>query len=351
MMTHSQDLRNDEYVGKTEGLKKKWKEYLHSLGTVEGVIQNQYKRNGKIDSDFSMEYVCMYPLWIDNRCDLLNHDQNDYDTVSVVGKNYRFSLRRPKGDKDWFIKEIEFEPANKKLATWNFPIYLADPPSHREDPVGYNIFNTLGVGLFGLDSAVNLPYLLSSEWFIINEMKEIEQDGMKQLHLSFEFVLPDFPEVVKKMPDFAKQSLDWKRYTLTGKMILITDYFLVSEAKLHLAYLSFTRDDNIKITYDTETYKTPLPKSYYVFTEYNDYKNGIRTQNTSEQIQNFNLHETKPKDIKRFTLSAYGLPEPDFDNSRRTNRVRYILIGLGAIMIGIALWQMIQKNRKDNYDQ
>jgi hypothetical protein len=182
-------------------------------------------------------------------------------------------------------------------------------------------------------------------------MKEIEQDGMKQLHLSFEFVLPDFPEVVKKMPDFAKQSLDWKRYTLTGKMILITDYFLVSEAKLHLAYLSFTRDDNIKITYDTETYKTPLPKSYYVFTEYNDYKNGIRTQNTSEQIQNFNLHETKPKDIKRFTLSAYGLPEPDFDNSRRTNRVRYILIGLGAIMISIALWQMIQKNRKDNYDQ
>jgi hypothetical protein len=59
-----------------------------------------------------------------------------------------------------------------------------------------------------------------------------------------------------------------------------------------------------------------------------------------------NLRPTDPKDIKRFTLSHYGLPEPDFDNSRRTDRVRYILIGLGAILIVIALWRMIQKRRE-----
>jgi hypothetical protein len=47
-----------------------------------------------------------------------------------------------------------------------------------------------------------------------------------------------------------------------------------------------------------------------------------------------------------FSLSHYGLPEPDFDNSQRINRVRYIFIGLGAIMIIIALWRMVQKRHE-----
>jgi hypothetical protein len=59
-----------------------------------------------------------------------------------------------------------------------------------------------------------------------------------------------------------------------------------------------------------------------------------------------NLCPTNTKDLKRFALSHYGFPEPDFDNSQRTNRVRYILMGLGIIMILFAIWRMIQKRRE-----
>jgi hypothetical protein len=262
-----------------------------------------------------------------------------------MGKDYQFSLRKAYGSNLWTINKLDFGKSDKKLHTWNFPVYLANPPSFQEDPAGYTIFNTLGVGLFGIDSSANLPYLILSEWSTIKEMKEVDHDGIKQLQLSFEFVMPDFPEAVKKMSEFEKQSSSWKYYTVIGKVTLITNYFLISEAKFHWEYISFTRDDDVKITYDTEIYRTPLPKSYYVFSEHNDYKNGTWIKNTSEQILEFDLRETNPKNVKRFTLSAYGLPEPDFDNSRRTNRVRYILMGLGAILILIALWRIIQKRR------
>jgi hypothetical protein len=164
--------------------------------------------------------------------------------------------------------------------------------------------------------------------------------------LSFEFLILDFPEVLTKRPDFEKQSLSWKPYTVIGNVTLITDYFLISEAKFHWEYMAFTRDDDVKITYDTKIYRTPLPKSYYAVWEQNSYKDGIWAKYIFEQILEFDLCGAKPKDVKHFTLSAYGLPEPDFDNSRRINRVRYVLMGLGTIMILIALWRMIQKRRQ-----
>jgi hypothetical protein len=345
---YSQNFDNVKISEKKEELKKKWQEYLHSLGTVEGTMQYLRKRNGNVEGDFLMECVSMYPLWLDQRScgTILKREEDDsYDSVGVTGKDYQFSLRRAYGTKNWTINELKFGKSDKKLHTWKFPVYLANPPSFQEDPAGYNIFSTLGVGLLGITSSANLPYLILSEWCTIKEMKEVDQDGMKQLQLSFEFIMPDFPEEVKKTPEFEKQSSSWKRYTVIGKVTLITNYFLISEAKFHWEYMSGAKDADVKITYDTETYRTPLPKRYYVFTEHNNYSSGTRIQNTSELLEEFDLRETKPKNVKRFTLSAYGLPEPDFDNSRRTNRVRYILMGLGAILILIALWRIIQKRR------
>jgi hypothetical protein len=345
---YSQNFDNAKISEKKEELKTKWQEYLHSLGTVEGTMQYLRKRNGNIEGDFLMECVSMYPLWIDHRSPgtlLKREEEDNYDSVGVTGKDYQFSLRKAYGSKIWTINELKFGKSDKKLSTWNFPVYLANPPSFQENPVGYNIFSTLGVGLFGIDSSANLPYLIFSEWCTIKEMKEVDQDGIKQLQLSFEFVMPDFPEAMKKVPEFKKESSIWKHYTVIGKVVLITNYFLISEAKFHFEYMSFTRDIDIKITYDTEIYRTPLPKRHYVFSETNNYSSGARKTNTSELIQEFDLRETNPKNVRRFILSAYGIPEPDFDNSRRTNRVRYILMGLGAILIGIALWRMIQKRR------
>jgi hypothetical protein len=350
-VVYSQNFDSVKISEKKDELKKKWQEYLHSLGTVEGTMTFLYKHNGNVEGDFLKKCVSMYPLWLDQRHSgtILKFNEDDnYDSTSVTGNDYQFSLRKPYGNKIWAINELKFEKTNKKLQTWNFPVAFADPPSFRADAVGYNIFSTLGVGLFGIDSSANLPYLIFSDWCTIKEMKEVDQDGTKQLQISFEFVMPDFPEGVKNAPEFEKQSSSWKHYTVIGNVTLITNYFLISEAKFHWEYIFYERDEDIKITYDTETYRTPLPKRYHVFTEYNNYSSGTRIQNTSELLEEFDLRETNPKDTKRFTLSVYGLPEPDFDNSRRTstNRVRNILMGLMTIIIIIALWRMIQRRRR-----
>jgi hypothetical protein len=343
----AQNIRDDAKLKIiVEDLKKGWLKYLHSLGTVEGSINYQRKRNNKIEYDYIMECVGMYPLWLDQRSPVLKHEKDNYTSVNVVGNNYQFSLRKADDDKIWTAREIKIEKADKKLTTWKFPVYLANPPSFQEDFVGYSIFNTFGVGLFIDGVGINLHYLLSSEYCTIKEINEIIQNGVKQLQLSFEFAMPDFPEGIKKSPDFIERTSGWKTYTLTGEITLITDYFLISEAKFHLEYMSFTRDESVKIIYDTKTYKTPLPKNYYVFSEYNDHSSGTILKNTSELTEKFDLRETNPKSLKRFTLSHYGLVEPDFGDSQRMSILNYIFMILGTFVMYIAVKQIIQRRCK-----
>ena len=47
---------------------------------------------------------------------------------------------------------------------------------------------------------------------------------------------------------------------------------------------------------------------------------------------------------KMFTLSNFGLPEPDFGESR-PKRIRYIIMFLGTLMILLAMYQFYQKRK------
>lgn len=317
-------------------IKSKWEDYIQSLGNIEGKIRYQYKDDGKISYDFSNEFVCLYPLLLDMRGP---HDH--FDSARVVGKKYSFSLSRPNPSEGWVVKEIEQNTENTSSNKLSFPIYLSE--NYKDDPVGYDIFNTLGVGLFGMDSSVNLPYIFSTEWVVINEIQESEQGNNKQINISFEFNMPNFPDTVKKLPDFSNNSNKWHKFSLMGKIVLVTEYFLVSEAEYQLKYLSQTKNAKIKLSYDLDKYKIPLPKDYHATIESQD--NNGSNRNTIENIQQFYLKETNPKSSKRFTLSAFGLPEPFF-GEQRVNRIRYAFMSLGGILIVLALWQMYKKREE-----
>ena len=329
----------DEHNALKKKLQGKWLEYLHSLGTVEGSIHYLWKINGKIHSDLRNEHVCLYPLESDSR-----GPEGGHTSRSVIGRDYRFSLERTDADALWSIKDLRFEGAHKKLDEWNFPVFLES--SWNDDPVGYNIFNTLGVGLFGLDSNENLPYFFSSEWMKINEIKEIETEGDKRLHLSFALTMPDFPDSIKSLPHFAQESPKWKHYSLQGDVVLSTDYYLVSEAIFHREFLFSTEDVTLNIDYDTKVYRTPLPKNYHKKSTIRENVDRKEEKTIVEVVQQFDLRETNPKNNKRFTLSNFGLPEPDFGD-RRPNRIRYIMMVFGGLLIAIAVWQMSRK-RKEN---
>ncbi|MDR1924793.1 MAG: hypothetical protein LBQ66_10505, partial [Planctomycetaceae bacterium] len=65
-----------------------------------------------------------------------------------------------------------------------------------------------------------------------------------------------------------------------------------------------------------------------------------------ESKSTFNLCETTPEDLQRFTLSHYGIPEPDSGTPRSNKHVRYLLGVLGLFMITITIWKLCKRSRR-----
>ncbi|MDR1492257.1 MAG: hypothetical protein LBT05_06015 [Planctomycetaceae bacterium] len=89
-----------------------------------------------------------------------------------------------------------------------------------------------------------------------------------------------------------------------------SEYFTSSDFPFPVP-VSFTRTSKSSIGEETESYL------------YNEYKKGHFKDGFS-------------------TLTAYGLPEPDF-GEQRVFFLRYILIGIGFLLIAIGIWRVIQE--------
>jgi hypothetical protein len=328
-------LNIDDY---RNNFQSQWNKYLHSLGNVEGSIIYKNTRNGKVESNFTNKFICAYPLLADIR-----GDNGKEIEASVNGNKYHFKLDRKSPSDGWIVTYISNDFSGRHCKTWDFPTHFSEPPSHLINPIGYNIFNTLGVGLFGMDVNPNLPCMFASNWFSVDEFFQIEKDGEKQIYLSFQYNMPENPKEIPNLPNFAEHP-EWKKYTLKGKVYLTTDFFLISEGNFNIKWMSEEYDVQVKIDYDKNIYQVPLPRTYYKKTIYRANVRNQILKGIFETDQEFDLRETNPKDLKRFTLSYYGLPEPDF-GERRTNRVRYIIMGIGILMMVIGTWRIIQKRR------
>jgi hypothetical protein len=69
------------------------------------------------------------------------------------------------------------------------------------------------------------------------------------------------------------------------------------------------------------------------------------TQNSKPYIMELADMEFSEIPNKNFLLSHYGFPEPDFTN-HRVNRVRYILITIGVLLIICSLYKMYRERKK-----
>lgn len=318
----------DAYLRKFE---KKWNGYLKALGNVEGSISYKRTRNGKPGEEFENYIVCSYPRLADIRGPL-----DESIAAYVTGKNYSFSLSRLKPEDEWKIDSLSTDFPNRTKHSLSFPKHFADPPNQNVDPVGYTVFNILGVGLFGVDSDPNLPWMTSSEWIDVKDISPVEKDGVKYLSMSFEYKRPDFPESITRRTDIS-QHPELKKYTLTGDVLLTTDYFLIAEGTFHEEWLRNVRDVQVEITYDCDSYKVPLPQKYFTKEFSKMFVDGEDVEISMEEEQEFKLKETNPKSEKRFTLSQFGLPEPELQEPA-PNSARYILAAIGlALIIAFAI--------------
>lgn len=323
-----------DYVVK---FRRQWQSYLHALGSIEGTERIIESRPNGTSRDFMISVIYLYPKLVDSRG--LPGEQMEPIKVTATNEKYRFEINRGTSDDPWEIRYITGldDSTVVKPTDWKFPEQFADPPSHLENPIGYTIFNTLGVGLFTEDSTTSLPYLVSQPGFHITEFSVDQLSN--DITMSFIYKMDDFPESTKNLTDFPNHP-EWKKFKLEGTVILTTDYFLISHGIFHREFLDGELDIELQCFYDMETYRVPLPKTF-------SHKLSTKEKGvTVEEERIFDLKETNPKDNSRFTLSAYGLPEPDF-GGHRPSRLRYIIFGIGLLMLVIGAWRMIHKRREN----
>jgi hypothetical protein len=171
-----------------------------------------------------------------------------------------------------------------------------------------------------------LPFIFEENGMQIKKADRIVIDGENSVHITFTYEpsINNKDALIRKGEIFLLPDRYWliKKASLMGKESSASETLLPAEVS--------------NVYEDIEGIPLLVRQQIKI-----EGSNGEKC--TIETFRN-NLKKTSVP-FSYFTLSHYGIPEPDFDNSRRTNRVRYILIGLGAIMIGIALWRIIQKRR------
>jgi len=311
-----------------------WTEYLYALGSVEGTGKYFGKANGKIFTDTTVHMVYLYPC-------LLEFGSSKKH-VNSFGKQYDFSLTRDNPTLPWTIERLEFKQDHRDLKSWDFPKHGG---GSQDDSVGYDIFNTIGVGLFADKSTPNLPDIFKSKHLKILKMEAVENEGKKQTLLEFEYsCYDDTPGIIPQHEPTYKQI-----FYLKAEVTLETDYYLISRGKFQAFRFRLDGqndkvndewESDVECEFDTTTYRVPLPKHYKRITRNPSILKS--TPNISEYTIDLDLRETHPKDPKRFTLSAFGLPEPDF-GPRRMSLFRIVMMSLGGILVLLALWLMYLK--------
>jgi hypothetical protein len=179
----------------------------------------------------------------------------------------------------------------------------------------------------------SLKDLIQNNDFVIMNVAEENINSCNTIVLDFSFQLSDLQKGI--FADITKG----KVYIVPERHWTISKVYLELERKEQNGLSRF--QNIIDISYLDSDSEIPQIQQV-VFSLLKSKKPAISWISKFEKIDSSD--NKLPSSI--FTLSHYGFPEPDFDNSRRTNRVRYILIGLGTIMIIIALWRMIQKRRE-----
>jgi hypothetical protein len=338
---NEEDVMSNEAQNITQGnyreiLSSRWMEYLHALGTVEGTWHWRCFRDGQPEGGSKDEFVCLYPLFREGK---IPTETSTF--AEVYNSRYFFTLARKTPTDGWSIQRLEIKQNDRKIDNWTFPKHFVLQPSHLEDLTGHNIFIRIGVGLFVGGPDPNLADIIQSEFFKVNKIELFEIDGKKQIFLDFDYNR-GFPPGWKKLPGFTPEP-HWVPYSMQGKVWLETDYYLIVKGEFHRVFMADKEVIKIECEYDYSTYKVPLPKKYKKINHY-DFKDD-KMKGVFETYTDFDLRETNPKDKKRFTLSAFGIPEPEFE-PQRISRFRFFLMLFGGALTLFALWRMY-KNRKN----
>lgn len=257
------------------------------------------------------------------------------ETVSLFNKSYYALLQRDKGSSEWLLKSIGTTPeynSDRPLPDTLGEIdrtlsWAADLMSLSIHPFNENPY----LRGYGIEKARSWPELRNREI------------------TSIEFVNYDGSEMVRVAMTFNIKTVDWKsgngktnlptvdllcRYTAIfdpanfwclreGVGGIVTEGKVIHEEKLTYSYTNF---DGVQIC--EKCMSTTTQKQTNVITS------------RSEKANNFTKVRLSPKD---FTLTAFGLPEPDWYRTPTPWWLYTSLAGLGLLLGGAILFRFGKK--------
>jgi hypothetical protein len=293
---------------------EKWEKYV-KLIHAEGKVNIKLTRKQQLDYDVSSYILASYPCMLKE----FSAKDGSFNVVGFCPEYYFHISSKTKENNLWKIDKIEKIEPLKTIFVSNEEISTQQSKEKRL------FLQELCPGLLVYGSNY-LPAILDLPEFHIKKIEIDNTAGEKKIQMTFEFIPED-----DKYPLFLR---------MKGHLILREDYYLIEKGNLFLIFGEHEEPRQIDIEYD-ESFSIPFPKNFDKIVNKDFSGKVLDSDNIFYELKEID----KPKS-SRFTLSHYGLPEPDFDNSRRTNRVRYVFMGAGILLIFFALWKIYRKQRE-----
>jgi hypothetical protein len=309
----------------------KWNDFLQEMGTMEGTLSCTYWRNGIKDEkdSYSMDFFYKFPF-------IAKEGVSNDGMVSagVRASNYVFLLKSEnKQNLNWVVNKLDKAARTGFGTQLSYPDISVNTPrsdSGNIDGICAGICNSLCVLMIAQN--LFLPSLINQEEFSIISNEIVNVEGSKQSQrLRFKF----YTDNSSKYPNLVFDNVP---FSIEGDLMLETEYRLLGKGTVVFAYGTEKETVVIDCVYDENTLSVPVPVTY---TAVHNLSNG----STFKEVHSFEKVRKCTADTSRFTLSHYGLPEPDFGESRH-NRIRYAIMSLGALLIMIGLWRMYKKYRE-----
>ena len=285
----------------------KWNFYLNNLPPLRVQVTFLSYENGKQTGISTSQYDILGTCY---QSHMILDDGREQ--VICFGKEYSFEINKEKNE-SW---RVEYITPRSKVDRLSFPTGYEN--SHRQsNDSATNITRYVGAGTL-LYGSTFLPTLFSLSEFQITNAEKFFQNGEEKISFTFVFLPPE-----EKYPLLFRIE--------KGNVILDSTTLLIDEAEM---LINNWGNRSTKYTYET-TSPIPFLKTL----------EKIVSENITEKYD-FQYFDANDINESCFTLSHYGLPEPDFGD-RKTNRIRYIIMAVGLLMIGVGAWRMIQKRREN----
>lgn len=310
----------DEYGEFLASACHKWNEYLHLISKMECAVFTTSREDPAPEKKYETVVVFDFPCFA-----MENIKEGQIQEVDCYGKKYHFRLKRNEINGKFEITKLQKNLENVKYSSWENLFYKS---AFSNDEWGYfggrNLRIKLGGSLY-LAGPVSLPQLVQCESF---KIKNLTEDSDK-IYVDYQFE-PSYD---------ISDNADYLLPIRSGRFVLSKESYLLNSAEFGMAY------GDPSDSYCPKRIKCEYVQSgnRWVLKSKNS-ELVLDSERSFATVASYENIRLKKQRSSRFTLSYYGLPEPNFDDDRMF-LIRLILVILGCMLIAYAVLDFYRTKR------